>query len=85
MQLVFVIIPTISTILWLLSQKIWVLLPNNKDTNHETLKGFFQSHIKLHQGKGLGYAKSTSKELSFFMDFALECGIGEYLLLEKVL
>lgn len=51
------------------------LLPNNKDTNHETLKGFFQSHIKLHQGKGLGYAKSTSKELSFFMDFALECGI----------
>ena len=59
-----------------IAQDMGFILPDGKETNHETMKEFFQSHITVHQGKGLGYAKNTSSELSFFMDFALENGIG---------
>jgi hypothetical protein len=38
-------------------------------------ESFLRQHMTVHQGKGLGYAASTSAELDFVTDFALETGI----------
>jgi D-cysteine desulfhydrase len=38
-------------------------------------ESFMRQHMTVHQGKGLGYAASTSEELDFVTDFALETGV----------
>jgi D-cysteine desulfhydrase len=35
-------------------------------------ESFMRQYMTVHQGKGLGYAASTSEELDFVTDFALE-------------
>ena len=39
-------------------------------------EAFLRKHMKIHQGKGLGYASSTAEELGFITDFALETGVS---------
>jgi hypothetical protein len=38
-------------------------------------ESFMRQHMTVYQGKGLGYATSTSEELDFVTDFALETGV----------
>ena len=37
---------------------------------------FFQEHVTVYQGKGLGYASSTREELDFVTDFARSTGVA---------
>jgi len=40
-----------------------------------TLEELIHNHLIVHQGKGLGYARSTAEELNFCTQFAIETGI----------
>mmetsp|Transcript_24531 Transcript_24531/g.67728 ORF Transcript_24531/g.67728 Transcript_24531/m.67728 type:complete len:449 (-) Transcript_24531:145-1491(-) len=48
----------------------------SKSGHDITIEDFFRNHVTVHQGKGLGYASSTSEELDFIIKFALETGIS---------
>lgn len=41
-----------------------------------SIEDFVRDSMIVHQGKGLGYASSTSEELDFIVKFALETGIS---------
>jgi len=45
-------------------------------TSDPSIEEFVRDHVTVHQGKGVGYASSTSEELDFIVKFALETGIS---------
>lgn len=54
------------------------ILPGSEaaSTCDTSIEEFVRDHVTVHQGKGLGYASSTSEELDFVVKFALETGIS---------
>jgi D-cysteine desulfhydrase len=54
-----------------IAENMGILLPAGTATPEE----YIRKHLIVHQGKGLGYAISTTDELDFVMRFARETGI----------
>lgn len=56
-----------------IADQMGFLLPQSG--KFESTEAFIRHHLKVHQGKGLGYARSTPEELDFVVQFARRTGI----------
>jgi D-cysteine desulfhydrase len=60
-----------------IATEMGLVLPDedNDDGTAATVLEFIRRHLVIHQGKGRGYAQSTSEELDFIAQFAMDTGI----------
>lgn len=68
---------TISTIAKEMGLDVPSILPTSETvtTRDSSLEDFIRDHLIVHQGKGKGYALSSTEELDFIVQFAVETGI----------